>query len=436
MRLHLRPKNAPPERLRRDAEAALARARTSDEGAAELYEQALAVLGRSQAILEGVGDGIVITDPQGRVQMCNQAAQAVVSHAGARALGRPCHDVLGLRIDEEPLDCSQGCALLKLLHGKPAHDIEVQRIRRDGREQQLLVRATSVQSGAGEVTEVVHSFRDISELKRADEAKTMFLATASHELKTPITVILGFTQAIRAGWLEEEKLDNALGSIESRAKELSRIVDRLLLTGRIESGRVALDLTVVPLREIIEERAGALATVTERDFTIELDDDLADAIGDPQAIPTILDHLLENAVKYTPEGGDIVIRARARGARVLLEVIDHGIGMSPEETVHCFDRFWQAETSDVRRFGGTGVGLYIVKSMVEGMGGSVAVESVLGYGTTFTISLARARDGANEKKETEVATKKESENGLGKRTMIHEFMRQIGVPGGGGGGGT
>jgi PAS domain S-box-containing protein len=433
MRMHLRPKHAQAERLRRDAEAKLTRARTSDEGAAELYEQALGVLGRSQAILEGVGDGIVITDPSGRVQMCNQAAQAVISQSGSRALGRPCHEVLGLRIGDEPLDCSQGCALLRRLEGKPVHDVEVERIRRDGREQQLLVRATSVQSGAGEVTEVVHSFRDISELKRADEAKTMFLATASHELKTPITVILGFTQAIRAGWLDEDKLDNALGSIESRAKELSRIVDRLLLTGRIESGRVALDLRVVPLRAVIDERAGALATVTERNFVIEADD-VPDVIGDPQAIPTILDHLLENAVKYSPDGEDIVIRAKARGARVQIEVIDHGIGMSPDEVVHCFDRFWQAETSDVRRFGGTGVGLYIVKSMVEGMGGTVAVESVLGYGTTFTMSFTRARDGAAEEKETK--KEKARENVVGKRTMIHEFMRQIGVPGGGGGGGT
>src|SRR5206468_383278 len=162
-----------------------------------------------------------------------------------------------------------------------------------------------VHTGAGEVAEVVHSFRDISELKRADEAKTMFLATASHELKTPLTVILGFTQAIRAGWLDDEKRDSALRSIESRAKELSRIVDRLLLTGRIESGRVALELAIVPLREIMEERAGALATVTERKLVLEADDDLPDVIGDPQAIPTILDHLLENAVKYSPDGEDI-----------------------------------------------------------------------------------------------------------------------------------
>jgi signal transduction histidine kinase len=318
---------------------------------------------------------------------------------------------------------------LKQLHGKPAHDIEVQRVRPDGREQQLLVRASSVTSRDGQVTEVVHSFRDISELKRADEAKTMFLATASHELKTPLTVILGFTQAIRAGWLDDEKRDNALASIESRAKELSRIVDRLLLTGRIESGRVSLELGVVPLREIIDERAGALATVTERDFVIEVPDELPDVIGDADAIPTILDHLLENAVKYTPDGGEIIIRAKSRGARVFIEITDHGIGMSPEELVHCFDRFWQAETSDVRRFGGTGVGLYIVKSMVEGMGGTVSASSVLGYGTTFTITLARARDGAVE------AKPQSEESGLGKRTMIHEFMRQIGVPGGGGGGG-
>lgn len=430
MRLH-RPKPSTSEKLRKDAEAALERAE-SDAGAAELYEQALAVLGRSQAILEGVGDGIVITDPAGHVRMCNQAAQQVVTIAGSKAIGHPCAEVLRLRMNDEVLDCSHGCALLRKLEGQPARDLEVQRTRRDGREQQLLVRASSVTSRDGDVTEVVHSFRDISELKRADEAKTMFLATASHELKTPLTVILGFTQAIRAGWLDDDKRDDALESIETRAKELSRIVDRLLLTGRIESGRVSLSLGVVPLRDVIRDRAGALATVTERDFVVEVDDELPSVIGDPEAIPTILDHILENGVKYSPDGGEIVIRAKAKGARVLIEIIDHGIGMSAEELVHCFDRFWQAESSDVRRFGGTGVGLYIVRSMVEGMGGTIGVKSVLGYGTTFSVSLARARDGATP------AHKKDNsqDTGAGKRTMINGFMRQLGVSGGGGGGGS
>src|SRR5207244_492011 len=140
----------------------------------------------------------------------NEAAQQVVACAGPKAVGKSCEEVLRLRMGDKPLDCSKGCALLKELRGKPGRDIEVQRTRRDGREQHLLVRASSVESVSGDVTEVVHSFRDISELKRADEAKTMFLATASHELKTPLTVILGFTQAIRAGWLDDDKRDNAL----------------------------------------------------------------------------------------------------------------------------------------------------------------------------------------------------------------------------------
>ena len=357
----------------------------------QLREGAEAAASRTRAILEGVGDGIVITDPCGNVRMCNEAANEVISLKGPKAIGRPCAEVLRLRRHGHALDCSAGCALLRELDGATVRDIEVERIRRDGREQSLIVRASRVPTGDGAVAEVVHSFRDISELKRADEAKTMFLATASHELKTPLTVILGFTQAIRAGWLDEPKTDNALESIELRAKELSRIVDRLLLTGRIESGRVSLELAAVPLRAVLEERTGALATATERDFVIESGGDLPDVVGDPAAIPTILDHILENAVKYSPGGGAIVIRARSDGARVAIEIVDRGVGMSAEECVHCFDRFWQAENSDVRRFGGTGVGLYIVKSMVEGMGGSVSVQSIVGCGTTFTVTLARAQ---------------------------------------------
>src|SRR5437879_3133788 len=291
MRLHLRARASQSEKLRRRAETALKSGDPRAGNAAELYEQALAVLGRSQAILEGVGDGIVITDGEGRVQMCNGAARQVVSCAGPKAVGRPCSEILRLRLNGKTLDCSNGCALLKELKGSVTRDVEVERTRRDGREQHLIVRASSVEGGLGDVTEVVHSFRDISELKRADEAKTMFLATASHELKTPLTVILGFTQAIRAGWLEDDKKDEALQSIESRAKGLSRIVDRLLLTGRIESGRVQLNLDAVSLHASISERALALATVTERNFVLDVDEDVPDVIGDPEAIPTILDHI-------------------------------------------------------------------------------------------------------------------------------------------------
>jgi PAS domain S-box-containing protein len=397
----------------------------------EVYEVALAALERSEAILENVGDGVYSTDPRGQILLWNRSAQRVTGCPPNKARGHGCEAILGLRVGDAPLDCRNGCALLRMSEGKPAGtSMETIRTGDDGREQPLLVNVTAIKDPDGTVTEVVHSMRDITALKLADEAKTMFLATASHELKTPLTVILGFTQALRSDWLADEQRRDALQSIERRAQELSRIVDRLLLTGRIESGKISLELSLVDLHELVAERTNALAMVTGRTIVCDLPDDMPLVVADREAFTTIVDHLLDNAVKYSPDGGEIVVRAISHRNGVEIEVVDRGIGMNEEGTARCFERFWQAETSDVRRFGGTGVGLYIVRSLVEGMGGRIGVRSMLGKGTTFTMRLRRASD------EDAIAAKKDSEPGVGKRTMIHEFMHQIGVPGGGGGGGS
>jgi PAS domain S-box-containing protein len=399
----------------------------------DAYEVALAALERSEAILENVGDGVFSTDPRSEILLWNRSAQRVIGCSPNKARGAQCADVLGLRVGDLPLDCSDGCALLRLTEGRePGTSVEVTRTGDDGRPQPLLMNVTAIKDVEGNVSEVVHSMRDITALKLADEAKTMFLATASHELKTPLTVILGFTQALRADWLDDNQRKDALGSIERRAQELAKIVDRLLLTGRIESGKIRLELGVVDICELVPERAKSLAMVTGRSIPCDLPADCPPAIADREAITTILDHLLDNAVKYSPDGGDIGVRVVAHRSGVEIEVSDPGIGMNEEGAARCFERFWQAETSDVRRFGGTGVGLYIVRSLVEGMGGVINVRSMLGKGTTFTVRLRRASEADLAGKVKPPTT---AEPGVGKRTMIHEFMHQIGVPGGGGGGG-
>jgi PAS domain S-box-containing protein len=396
----------------------------------EVYEVALAALERSEAILENVGDGVFSTDPAGQIVLWNRSAQRVTGCPSKKARGADCAAVMGLSVEGEPLDCSRGCALLRFMEGKPpGTSVEAIRTGEDGRDQPLLINVTPIKDPEGNITEFVHSMRDITALKQADEAKTMFLATASHELKTPLTVILGFTQALRADWLEGEQRTEALQSIERRAQELSRIVDRLLLTGRIESGRVTLSPSIIALPDIIPERTASLAMVTDRTILVDLPDDLPEVIADPQALTTILDHLLDNAVKYSPDGGDIEVRCRSDKGGVDLEISDHGIGMNEEGAAHCFDKFWQAESSDVRRFGGTGVGLYIVRSLIEGMGGEIRVRTLLGKGTTFNIRLQRANEIELQK-----LKKSPVQPGVGKRSMIEEFMHQIGVPGGGGGG--
>jgi signal transduction histidine kinase len=271
----------------------------------------------------------------------------------------------------------------------------------------------------GRTVEVVHSLRDITRLKQAEEAKTLFLATASHELKTPLTVIRGFAETLLAFEdVDPDRRTAALQAIRLRSEELARIVDRLLLSSRIEAGRVDVSMTRIALAPLLAERIRALGATTGRGIFLDLDPTVPDVSGDVPALAIVVDHLLDNALKYSPGGEPVTVRVQSDGNVVSIDVEDGGIGMDTEQAARCFEKFWQAESTDVRRFGGTGIGLYIVRSLVEAMGGTITVRSTPGSGSTFSLFLAhhRARTDLRDARE------------LGESTSIREFMRQIGVP--------
>jgi signal transduction histidine kinase len=356
------------------------------------------------------------------VLTANPAADRVLQ--GEHPLqGQLCQDVLRLHIGERRLDCRDGCQLLALGRSEAArtrsdnpqddhaatdedattdHDFEAWRPGRDGERQPLLVSASPLPAVDGPDDEVVHSIRDISRLKQADEAKTLFLATASHELKTPLTVINGYAKTLTTRSLSPDKQREALVSIRRRGDELARVVDRLLLSSRIEAGRAEVSRSEVDLIPLVYERAAELGEATDRQFEVDLPDDLPPVHGDPSALTTVVDHLLDNAVKYSPGGEPVVVRASHEGkgsggsgtsGDVVLEVTDAGVGMDPETVRHCFEKFWQADASGTRRFGGTGIGLYIVRSLTEAMGGTITVRSELGRGTTFSLRMHATDDG-------------------------------------------
>ena len=370
---------------------------------------------KAETILARVADGIVVTDGNGIVLETNPAGERLMGAEGPFVVGMPCIRALGLHDGERPLDCRQGCPLL---HdgpaGEPGPGREVWREIADGRRQPLLASAFAVTDEQGGV-EVVHSLRDITRLKEADEAKTLFLATASHELKTPVTVIAGFAETILAyPNMPSERRAEAVEAIRRRATELSAIVDRLLLSSKIESGRVHVDVHPVDVRALVIERANAFQDASGRHIVRLVADEGLVAMADPLALQTVVDHLLDNAVKYS-DGGPVVIRGRRRDGAVELDVSDIGIGMDEEQAQRCFDKFWQAESTDVRRFGGTGIGLYIVSSLVDAMGGRIAVETAVGRGSTFTVTLPEMVDH-------EPADVPDAD-----QPGIKDFMRQVGA---------
>ena len=381
---------------------------------------------KAAAILAGIADSVVVMTPRGRVQEWNPAAARMFGCPPGSERGATCAEVLGLQIGLRALHCDDGCALLA--EASQGDSIEVWRRGPSGRRQPLLSSASAVVDERGTPIEVIHSFRDITALKAADEAKTLFLATASHELKTPLTVIHGFAQMLHRAELPAAQRAHALIAIEARSRQLTGIVDRLLMSSRIDAGRIELDLVPLDLTEVLHERAAAFQAATSRRVEVTWAGAARVVHGDHDAIATVLDHLLDNAVKYSPDGGAvrIVLQPSPREGQLMLSVVDEGIGMSTDQIEQCFERFWQAETTDVRRFGGTGIGLYIVRSLVEAMRGDIDVRSAPGEGTSFDLHL---RTSAPMPSESEAeAGVEETDAGEGQSSMIREYMRQVGVP--------
>ena len=364
--------------------------------AARIFERAVAEKEKSEAVLARIGDGVIVTDANGHILDWNPAAARMVGWAEENPpSGLPCRTVLGLRLKDRELDCEKGCALLSLRatgEVESGRGLEVGRTHPNGRRQPLLADVEPIRGPEGGVAEVVHSFRDVSRLKEADEAKSLFLATASHELKTPLTVIMGFASTlVSAGdQLSPEVRDESLRAIERRAIELGTIVDGLLMASRIESGRVDLDMTEVDLEPLLRDRVAAAQARSGRGVVLSVGE-LLPVSADPQAVSTVVDQLVDNALKYSPSGGTVSVAATSHGGEVEIAVSDEGMGMDAEQLDHCFDKFWQAESTDIRRFGGTGIGLYLVQSLTEAMGGTVRVESTPGVGTTFRVSLNARR---------------------------------------------
>jgi signal transduction histidine kinase len=192
------------------------------------------------------------------------------------------------------------------------------------------------------------------------------------------------------------------------------------------SGR--LELGPVDLSALLTERVAAVRTTTRAPIVIQVPPSLAEAFADAGAARKVLDHLLDNALKYSSGDQPVVLSAAADKRFVRISVTDYGIGMAPDEAARCFEPFWQADNdlgsgSGGRELGGAGVGLYIVRSLVEAMGGHVAVRTARGAGSTFTFALPRsAREAQRAGREGTLPP------GMGEDSSIREFMRQIGIP--------
>ena len=235
-----------------------------------------------------------------------------------------------------------------------------------------------------------------AEAERANRTKDEFLATLSHELRTPLTAILGWTHLIRGGNLDESMLGRALETIERNARAQSQLIDDLLDVSRIITGKLALDFHPVELSSIIEATIDTVRPMAEAK-SIRVEPQLRTShcvvSGDPARLQQVVWNLFSNAVKFTPEGGQVEVGLMCDERHVELEVRDTGQGISAEFLPYIFDRFRQADGTTTRKHGGLGLGLAIVRHLVELHGGVIqAASDGEGQGATFTLSLPLASD--------------------------------------------
>ena len=266
------------------------------------------------------------------------------------------------------------------------------KVMRDNTERKRLEQALAER--AAEMAHVNHR------LAEANQVKDEFLATLSHELRTPLTSILGWSSLLRSGKLDAEAAGQGLETIRRNAIAQTRLVDDLLDVSRIITGKLSIEPRKVTLAGVIEAATDAVRLTAEaKNIHIEssIDDSVGAVSGDANRLQQVVWNLLSNAIKFTPPGGRVRVRLAADAGSARISVTDTGSGIAPEFLSHVFDRFRQADSSTTRTHGGLGLGLAIVRHLVELHGGVVQVESAgLGHGATFIVRLpvATSRDNA------------------------------------------
>ncbi len=327
------------------------------------FEELLRQRASERAVIDGSADGIAVVDGGGLVRQWNPAAHRLTGVSGGKAVGRP-------------LPFPQPAPGAKLTYRLP-----------NGRWLDVLCTALRGSD------EQVIDFRDVTAAKELEEAKDLFLATASHELRTPITVVHGFASTLARRWDQLSDADRraAVQTIAERAGSLGRLVEQLLLGSRAGTGQLPVSNGPFDLGALLRGAAVAFRPLSDRHTLVaDIPDDLPPARGDTMATDIIIGQLLENAFKYSPDGGQVTVRARAAGERIEISVEDEGVGIADDDRERIFERFVQGEAGDRRRFGGIGMGLYIVRRLATAQGGDVDARPRSGGGTVMRFVLWRA----------------------------------------------
>lgn len=338
---------------------------------------------RLELVMEGLIDGVVLTDEDGRVLRLNPAAEEMLALTEAEAFGKP--------FVQAARDYEMARVLTRALEGKDKSSATVEH----GVDHVVIQVVARVVEGASQRLGLV-VLRDVTEVRQLETVRREFVANVSHELRTPLTSIRALVETLEAGAVDEPEIAmEFLGRIIGEIDRLNSLVEDLLDFARLESGRTPLRLEYADIGEVIRHSVTRISQQVERaGLSIEVDvpDDLPDIAIDITRIEQVLINLIHNAIKFTPAGGSLFLRAWREKNTIYVCLRDTGIGIPEEEQSRLFERFYKSDKA--RRTEGTGLGLAIAQNIVSLHGGRISVASTPGEGSEFTFSLPLKRKKA------------------------------------------
>ncbi|MBV8483881.1 MAG: PAS domain S-box protein [Verrucomicrobia bacterium] len=379
---------------------------------------------RLAAIVDSSDDAIVGKNLDSIITSWNQGAERIFGYSAEEMIGKSIRTIIPPDRQEEEDEI-----LARLRRGERYEHFETVRVTKDGRKLDVSLTISPIKDANGRIIGASKIARDITawkatvgalidakkiaeaatsrqrellerekaareESEKANRLKDEFLATLGHELRTPLNAMLGWAAVLRAGKVKPEEIVNGMEAIERNARVQAQIIDDLLDMSRIMSGKVRLEVERLDLASIMDEAVQTvLASASAKGVRLQADSSAAELTvsGDPNRLRQVFWNLLSNAIKFTPKGGRVQVILKRVNSKIEVRVVDTGEGISAEFLPSIFNRFEQADASTTRRHGGLGLGLSIVKQLVELHGGMVRAESEgIGKGATFVVSLPLA----------------------------------------------
>ena len=353
---------------------------------------------KNQAILEGIADGVMMADANGRVTLFNAAAERIFSLPRTQALGRFQDEILGLYGSSARAWLAQIQEWKQNPESCGSDEFMAQQLEIEKR--MVSVHLSPVVSPSQEFLGVVSVFRDITREVEAERAKNEFVSTVSHELRTPMTSVKGYVDLLLMGAVGslEPQQENFLQKVQSNANRLTKLVNDLLDISRIETGRFELEPEPLSMAERIEEVLEMLLPkVQEKGLALRsvMPASLPNVQADRDRLTQILVNLVGNAYKYTPKG-EVCVYAYVRDEMMHVAIADTGIGIAPANQRRIFERFFREESVLTEEVTGTGLGLAITVSLIQLHGGEIFLESELGEGSIFTFTMPLAEGEPTE----------------------------------------